>query len=70
VSRIFGSRAVQLVLFVGSAIIGAAGMLSGGWMLAHGHLSFTAGTIGSAFPLAIGCIGLNKLLKSSPVLTP
>jgi hypothetical protein len=69
VRRILKSRGVQLTMFIGSAAIGAAGMLSGGWMVAKGDLSFTTGMIGSAFPLAIGCIGLLKLSKSGHVST-
>jgi hypothetical protein len=58
--------AVQRALFLGSAALGAAGMLSGGWMVARGDLSYATGLIGSAFPLAIGFIGLHKLWKPGP----
>lgn len=62
--RLFKSRGVQLAIFIGSAALGAAGIFSGGWMLAKGDLSFTTGLISSVIPLVIGCIGLRKLSKA------
>lgn len=58
------NRGVQLTMFIGSGTIGAAGILCGGWMVAHGDLFFATGMISSAIPLAIGCIGLHKLSKA------
>ena len=58
------SRAAQLTIFIGSAALGAAGILSGGWMLAKGDLSFTTGFIGSVIPLVIGCIRPAQTLQS------
>jgi hypothetical protein len=65
--RLVRIRGVQLAAFVGAVAIGAAGILSGGWMVAHGNLSFALGMISSALPLAIGCIGLRRLSKTGPV---
>jgi hypothetical protein len=62
--RFLKIRGVQLTAFIGSFAIGAAGVLSGGWMVVHGDLSFAMGMISSALPLAIGCIGLHKLSKA------
>jgi hypothetical protein len=64
------SRGVQLTLFIGSAVIGAAGMLSGSWMVARGDFYFMTGIVGSLLPLAIGCIGLHKIIKAKPLPVP
>jgi hypothetical protein len=66
--RVFNNKAIQRIFFVGSVAIGAAGILSGAWMVAKGDLFSAAGMVGSVFPLVIGCIGLHRLSKLSPRL--
>lgn len=58
------ARSVQLAAFGGAVAIGAAGLLSGGWMVVHGDISFAFGMIGSALPLTIGFIGFRRIFKA------
>jgi hypothetical protein len=62
--RFAKARSVQLAAFSGAVGIGAAGLLSGGWMVIHGDLSFALGMIGSTLPLTIGCIGFRRLIRA------
>jgi hypothetical protein len=62
------STAFQRALFLCSVALGAVGIFSGGWMIAHGHLSYVVGLLGSTIPVIFGLIGLNKLRKTSPII--
>jgi hypothetical protein len=62
------NSAVRRALFLSSVALGTAGILSGSWMVVHGHLLYATGLIGSILPLSMGIIGLHKLRRSTPIL--